>query len=840
MKTIGQAGLFLIAICAGWTAHAGPAEPVALDWAAVQEDWALQDGFFDNGNVQLEAIRRVVDEVGAAAGDLRSRYDALSSTSPGDPRWIKLYRDACRARRQARLAPFLDRLGRVVFTKHYNLGGSHYAYTENLTDTQHLEAARTNSDYRMGASLCLLEVHQDGTATHRTLLEAPKGVIRDPDVSYDGRRILFAMRHSADRDDYHLYEMEVASGTVRQLTFGAAVADYEGQYLPGGDIVFNSTRPVQTVDCFSTEVSNLYTCDGDGNYLRRLSFDQVHTNYPTVTPDGRVIYTRWDYADRGQIFPQGLFQMNPDGTAQTELYGNNSWFPTTILHARAIPGTRQIVAIFTGHHTHQRGQLGILDPGQGRQENQGARLIAPERETAADRIDTYGQTGPQFQYPYPLGKTAFLVAMDPLGSRRGRYERPYGIYWIDCRGRRELLAIDPQISCNQPVPLVRRSEPNVQPSKVDYAKTQGTFYMQDAYVGPGLAGVPRGTVKKLRVVTFTYRAAPIRHNYNKGPAGKARSSTPVSIGGGCWDPKIILGDATVHADGSACFHVPARTPVYFQSLNEKGHAVQTMRSWSTLQPGEQYSCVGCHESKNSSPPSGAPTLAMRHGPQVLEPFYGPPRGFSFAKEIQPILDRHCTRCHNDRAQAIDWERPVDRPVDDEGKAFSLLGTTTTEELSGRRWSDAYLALCDGKLRDLGIGNKRSLMGRPNRLVRWIGIQEGPAMLPPYFAGAARSGLIPLLEGGHGGAQLDRQELDKIAAWIDLLIPYCGDYMEANAWTEDELRTYRHFLDKRRRLQQIERGNIKAFIERCPDSRTPCPSATGGGCSTSESSTPAAS
>ena len=162
-------------------------------------------------------------------------------------------------------------------------------------------------------------------------------------------------------------------------------------------------------------MSNLYTCAADDRYLRRLSFDQVHTNYPAVTDDGRVLYTRWDYNDRGQLYPQGLFEMFPDGTGQREFYGNNSWFPTTILHARGIPGTIRILAVFTGHHTWQAGKLGILDPSLGRQENEGAQLIAPVRETPAERIDHYGQEGDLFKYPYPVGDRHFLVSYAPRG-----------------------------------------------------------------------------------------------------------------------------------------------------------------------------------------------------------------------------------------------------------------------------------------------------------------------------------------------------------------------------------------------------------------------------------------
>ena len=151
-----------------------------------------------------------------------------------------------------------------------------------------------------------------------------------------------------------------------------------------------------------------------------------------------MIYTRWEYSDRGQLFVQGLFQMNPDGTGQTEFYGNNSWFPTSLLHARGIPGTQKVVAIFSGHHTRQAGKLGIVDPARGRQENAGTQLIAPVRDTPAERIDAYGQDGDLFQYPYPLSESEFVVACAPLGWSRS--PTLFKLYWIAADGRRELLA----------------------------------------------------------------------------------------------------------------------------------------------------------------------------------------------------------------------------------------------------------------------------------------------------------------------------------------------------------------------------------------------------------------
>jgi len=905
----------------------------------VVADWLAQD--LPEGKATLrEAVGRVLDDLGASAGELEKRADSLeqSKARDNDPRWAELYLDACETRRAARFAPHRDKLRRVVFTKHYDMGGSHYAYTEGQSDAQR------ERHFRAGTALCVLEL--DGThATTRVLIEDDRGVIRDPDVSFDGRRILFAWKKSDREDDYHLYEMDAESGDVRQLTGGLGFADYEGCYLPDGNIVFNSTRCVQTVDCWWTEVSNLFLCDGDGKYLRQVSFDQVHTNYPTVTCDGRVIYTRWDYNDRGQIYPQGLFQMAPDGTGQTEVYGNNSFFPTTILHARSIPGTGKIVCIFTGHHTRQQGWLGILEPRRGRQENEGAQLIAPVRETPAVKVDRYGQEGDQFQYPYPLSETEFLVTFRKEGAPR------FAVYWMDGDGNRELLASDPRISCNQPVPLCPRPLPTVQPNRADYREELATVYLHDVYAGPGLAGVERGTIKGLRVVGLDFRAAGVGSNSNRGPAGGALVSTPISIQG-AWDVKQVLGTAEVHNDGSACFTVPARTPLYFQALDEKGQMVQTMRSWVTLQPGEALSCVGCHESKNTAPPYTAYSQAMRRGPRPLTPFYGPPRGFSFIREIQPILDEHCVRCHyetdkrpsygslaelgdkqgripaaashahagdavsalsdglepkdsNDhgiprftwwshrgteewveyrfeaprRVSGVDvywfddeprggqcrvpysWRllyrdgeqwKPVAKPseygtirdryncvsfapvttaglrievklqdqfsggilewklepeetVAAAGVArapkppagveptFSLKGIQTLDSKSARKWSDSYVALANRQVCD------------------WINVQSAPPMLPPYSAGASRSKLVRVLEeGSHYGVKLSKPELDRFIVWIDLLVPYAGDYTEAMG--ASQIPNYSHFLEKRRHWHAEEAANIAALLK----------------------------
>jgi hypothetical protein len=832
--------------------------PVQWDWAEQDGGEALRAWFGDDSHAEIEKkmIRKVLEELGADAGDLQNQFDGLarSEVRPDSRDWLDLYVSACERRRVTRLKPLLARFPRIVFTKHHNIGGTHYAYTEAQSDAQRERC------FNPGAGLHILEMNGAYGAVH-TLLDDPTGFIRDPDVSLDGRKILFSWKKSDRRDDFHLYEIDAISGKSRQLTFGLGFADYEGAYLPDGDIVFNSTRCVQTVDCWWTEVSNLYTCDKDGDFLRRLCFDQVHTNYPTVMYDGRVIYTRWEYNDRGHGMVQPLFQMNPDGTGQSEFYGNNSWFPTSILHARGIPNTQKVLAIAGGHHARQSGKLILVDPAKGRQENAGVQLIAPIRETRAERIDPYGQFGEQFQYPYPVGETEFLVTYDPVGWSRawygqrllfsgnyyfqsvntGRiYEEPpllrFKIYFMTADGQRELLVADPNISCNQPVPLAARKV-HIRPDAVDYNRQAGVYYLKDIYSGPGLNGLARGSIKKLRVIALEFRAAGIGENVNRGPAAGAIVSTPISVGNGSWDVKVVLGDARVYEDGSACFFVPARTPVYFQALNEKGHAVQTMRSWSTLQPGESFSCVGCHDSKNRVPSaSGKITLAAQAGPQTLTPFYGPARGFSFLREIQPILDRHCIGCHNDRTAQVSLLAEANRepiaaatPKESENpkNSFSLLGTLNAEFRAGRKWTDSYLALTHAYVNPRG--NPHIMGDWDNDMVNWVSPQSIPPMIPALDKGAARSRLIGLLEAGHKDVRLSREEMDKIACWIDLLVPYCGDYAEANTWGEpgmvkhnrwiendkwsqsDPAKRYAHFLAKRKRMERIERKNIQALL-----------------------------
>jgi Hydrazine synthase alpha subunit middle domain len=706
---------------------------------------------------------------------------------------LGFYRQLCLARRTARLKTVAQTMPTLVYARHAVMGGSHYAYTEALSDAQ------AERNFAAGGQLCLAEVTQAGLWKETVLLEAQEGVIRDVDVDYSGKKILFSWKKSDRGDDFHLYECTLDAtgrkiGQLRQLTEGVGVADYEGCYLPDGNIIFNSSRCMQIVDCWWTEVSNLYACDANGKNIRRIAFDQVHDNYPTVTWDNRVLYTRWEYNDRSQMYPQPLFQMLPDGTSQTAVYGENSWFPTTIAHARAIPGSQNIFAIATGHHSWQPGELILIEPSKGRQEKEGITRVAPIRPLPSMDpiiIDAYGQENDLFAYPYPLDHKQLLVTYNPMGwgkkAEKGRRDRNrktgFGLYWMDVDGKRELLASRLGIACGRVVPLTPRVSPPQRPSSVQEGKREGSFYIQDVYEGEAMKGVPRGTVKSLRVVELEFRVAGIGSNGNRGPGGSALVSTPVAIGNGAWDPKILVGDAKVYEDGSVFFKAETCKPIYFMLLDEKGRMIQTMRSWTTLQQGEDASCVGCHENKNRAPSSYAKrtTKALEAGAQTLAPAMGPKRGFSFTKEIQPLLDRHCISCHDGKGDKLPG-------------SYNLTQAPVLDSGAKRTWLQSYLTLTHAtppnqKEKGAGRGNA------DHEVLNWISSGSTVKLLPPYFKGSNTSTLFKMLDKGHCKT-ITADEIARLALWVDLGVPFCENYLEANAWSDAERAKHDRYLSKR--------------------------------------------
>ncbi|HHW46510.1 MAG TPA: hypothetical protein GXX17_06340 [Clostridiales bacterium] len=624
-----------------------------------------------------------------------------------------------------------------IVIRHYQLGGSHYAYTEGLAEEMgnHGVPDGTESNFIPGSQMILVTLRKSGsqvTKTEEVLIDSSTGVVRDPDVSEDGRRVVFSWKK--DRyDDYHLYEMTLADRKVRQLTFGSGIADFEPQYLPNGNIIFSSSRTIQTVDCWKTPVSNLYICGPNGENIVRVGYDQVHTTFPTTTEDGRVLYTRWDYNDRNQMFVQGVFQMQQDGTNQTEVFGNDTNFPTTLLHTREVPGIKdKYITIVSGHHVKQAGKLAFLDTSVGRNSPDAVQFIFPDSYTHKNpNTDVYGQSGPLYKYPYAISATEFLVSYAPNGWTNGD-STPFSIYLMNTSGQKVELVSSSPIPASQIVPIKTRNMTE-RPSSVDYSTSTGVFYIGNIYEGEGLKGVEPGTAKYIRVVALDYRPYAIGATVGVG-TGTSDPYTPISTGNGSWDVKQVLGIVPIEEDGSAMFKVPALKPVFFQVLDENGELIQSMRSWSTLMPNETFSCVGCHEDKNTVPPAAANmTIAMKKGPQPLQkdfwmtgekyedydPYEDEPIGFDYLEEVQPILDENCVQCHNNIGEAYDRIRLSNmNGADPQVKSYiiekrSEWKYTTSAPKSG--WTGENFDDSDWKTGYAPFGTSTTSPGEPNTI-----------------------------------------------------------------------------------------------------------------------------
>ena len=686
-------------------------------------------------------------------------------------------------RRASRLAAVSSFADKWVYCRHYVMGGSHYAYTEAISD-----AHSERTFLKIGSSLCIAECNANGLWKETVLLESKDGCFRDVDVSPDASRILYSFKASDLGDDFHLYEMNLSTRKVRQLTHGKGVADYEGCYLPDGRILFNSTRCMQIVDCWWTEVSNLYRCEADGSGITRITYDQVHDNYPSLTWDGRILYTRWEYNDRSQMFPQPLFSMNVDGTNQRACYGGNSWFPTTLIHARAVPGSPLFFGICTGHHSLQPGELMRFDPREGREEAQGAWQLEPLRRAKARKVDADGQQGRVAMYPYPVDDCNVVLSFLPQGWKRDAHRRvmcrdhraPFALYWTDVNGARELLVAQKgKVPCGRPVPVCARRLP-CRPSKMPNEKDKtGVVAIRDVYAGEAMKGVERGMVKSMRVVSIDYRAAGIGRSGNVGPGGGGLSCSPPALGNGTWGVKRVLGEVPVAKDGSVVVKVPARVPIYFMLLDANGRMVQSMRSWTTLQPGETASCIGCHEPLNQAPDY---KMGVATAGRAMKSLNLPPRGFSFPKDVQPILDRRCVSCHNPQKNA---------------KLPDLTNAPVPDVHTKRNWSKAYVSLTRAVKQ--GEGEGRVLRANPddkNGYVNWIHSASAPTPLPPLTNGSRVSRLFTeLLDKSHAKGVTDAEKR-KLACWIDLGVPFCGDYTESNTWNAHELERWKYFSRKR--------------------------------------------
>ncbi|MHC4496309.1 MAG: HzsA-related protein, partial [Planctomycetota bacterium] len=537
------------------------------------------------------------------------------------------------------------------------------------------------------------------------LVDDPGGSVRDPRVHYDGNTILFSYRKGGTHR-YHLYEINTDGTDLRQITDGPW-DDVEPTYLPDGNIVFCSTRCKRWIGCWLAEAAILFRCDRAGGNMEMLSSGSFTENTPAVLNDGRILYTRWEYVNRDPVSFHHLWTMYPDGSGQMVYFGNMRR-GSVFIDAAPIPGSNRIVL--------------INSPGHGRNEHQGyvATATGAHGPNARSSMKNISKTA-DFRDPYPLSEQTLLVS-------RGNQ-----ILLMNSQGETAVVHQGGTLPVHEPRPIRRRRRESIIPHRTHPNKTTATLLISNVYSGRKMADVEPGNIKKLLVMEDLPKPANF-HGGGSQPLGHGVSSTL----------KRILGTVPVELDGSACFKVPAKRSIYFALLGEKDESVKQMRSFVTLAPGETVGCVGCHEQRQntSNHAAGRRPLALDRQPSRIEPIRDVPEIMDFPRDIQPILDKHCVKCHNHRQR-------------DGGLA--LLGD------HGPVFSHSYYSLyLHWQIKDTATEPRHG-----------TGRQTGNDK--PYTTYSSASALMDKLEQSHYDVRLSAHEKKMIRLWIDTGATYAGTY-----------------------------------------------------------------
>jgi hypothetical protein len=586
------------------------------------------------------------------------------------------------------------------------------------------------------------------------------GSFLSPDLSYDGRQILFAyvectgdtkLMHHLERNrgywpegrSYHIFKVNSDGTGLVQLTDGTW-NEFDPCWLPGGKIAFISERRGGYLRCGRVcPTYTLYRMDADGKNIRCLDPHETNEWQPSVSHDGMIVYTRWDYIDRSAMVAHAPWIITPDGRDPRAIQGNYSLRhtrPEMELDIRAIPGSRLFAATAAPHHGQSFGSIIVFDPSIPDDNN-----LAPVKRVTPDvgfpetqkGTETYGQV-------WPLSEDFYLCAYDPaMEVSEITPKGNYGIYLVDSFGNRELIYRDPDIGCQSPMPFVPRKMPPMLPDQSDYsADGTGKAVVSVANCYKTTHRLPRGTkIKALRI----YQALPMTVPSGAPPhdPGFRCSMDSVNIA------RALLGTVPVEEDGTAYFEVPALKELYFQAVDENGLAIISMRSETHFQPGEKASCQGCHEPRHGVPSvNQSKLLALNRSPSLIQPGPDGSNPFSYPRLVQPVLDKNCVSCHDknpDKAPKLDREIVIK-----EGEAWMK---------SKSPYFRSYMNL-----------SKFAFFRYPESSVE---------TLPGKF-GARVAPLYGMLTKGHHDLKLSVEDMSRITLWLDSCSPFYGVYEKAGA------------------------------------------------------------
>jgi hypothetical protein len=580
------------------------------------------------------------------------------------------------------------------------------------------------------------------TGKSRTIIESKDGIVRDPEVSFDGKKIIFSMRNNKD-DFYHIYEIDYDGTNLKQLTFASYVTDIDPLYLPDGSIIFSSTREPKFCMCNRHIMCNLFLMDADGANITQLGNSTLHEAHSALLNDGRIMYDRWEYVDRNFGDAQALWVVRPDGTKHAIYYGNNTPSPAAVIDARAIPGSQLIACIFGACHDRPWGALTLLDRRKGVDgikpvvqiwPASSISKVAEEGDNRLEDFDAFASISVKYEDPFPLNENQILVSRF-IQKPDGTYTDKMGMYLVDAAAKTERLLLEGTLGIFDPQPLSERFKPAMMPMKRDFKSSTGLFYVQNVYEGTHMKGVEPGAVKYLRVVE-----SPPKMNWTVQPWGGQGQQAP-GMNWTNFENKRILGEVPVEDDGSAYFEVASNKFVYFQLLDKDKKMIQSMRSGTIVQPGEVNGCIGCHDDRiNVPPPGGKSLMALAKKPVPMNGWNGKaPELFSYMKQVQPIFNKNCVSCHdfdaNDRNKLI---------LAGDNNAF---------------FNASYI--------DLYVRKKITEVG------------AGPAaIMQPYTWGSHPSILTRVIDGNHYDVKLSTDDKRVIYTWMDLNAAYYPVYESA--------------------------------------------------------------
>ena len=612
-----------------------------------------------------------------------------------------------------------------------------YASDHHNTATIFQYGEINQNSFSQGGAIKIYDVDSGKT---RTLINTDTGNLRDPEISFDGKRVIFSMRMNKE-DDYHIYEIGIDGSNLKQLTSAKGVSDIDPLYLPDGGIVFTSTRQPKYCMCNRHIMGNLFRMESDGANITQIGVSTLFEGHSTMLNDGRILYDRWEYVDRNFGDAQGLWTVNPDGTKHSIYYGNNTASPGAVIDGRQIPGTDLVLCIFSSCHDRPWGSLAIIDRKKGVDGKEPVVKIYPEEAlnlVANGDLDTFKWVQ-SFRYedPFPMNKEWFLVS-------RTLYKYPewnnqacgykQGIFLVGMDGTEELL-IEGERSVFDPHIVESSAKPVTLPMMRNFTSDKGQFYVVNVYEGTHMQGIEKGVAKWLRVIE-----SPEKRSWTHGGWSGQGEQAP-ALNWHSFENKQILGEVPIEEDGSVNFMVPAGKHVYFQLLDKDKKMIQSMRSGVSLMPGEVNGCVGCHEDRISIlMPTPKRPIALTKKPVELEKFMGmEPFKFSFMEHVQPIMDRRCVKCHD---------------FDKKDRQKVVLAKDMNQFFNA-----AYINLY------------------VNKVVGLIG--GGPADIQqPYSWGSHNSRLSQIIEGDHHGVKLTQKEKEWLYAWMDLNGVYYPVYESA--------------------------------------------------------------